>query len=78
MTSAPISHWYVIRKAKTFSWLELLQLTMVLIKLDMLTVGTLTATGITFTIDLVNSGTQAISNIQLIDELRKRCKRHTV
>ena len=32
------------------------------------TVGTPTATGVTFTIDLVNSGTQAINNIQLTDE----------
>ena len=69
VTSAPVVTYTVNGKAKTFSSLEPLQLTMVLIKLDMrVTVGTPTATGITFTIDLVNNGTQAISNIQLTDE----------
>lgn len=69
VTSAPIVTYMVNGKAKTFSSLEPLELTMVLIRLDMrIAAGTPTATGVTFTIDLTNSGTQAINNIQLTDE----------
>ena len=69
VTSTPLVTYMVNGKAKTFSSLEPLELTMVLIQLDMrITAGTPTATGVTFTIDLANSGTQAINNIQLTDE----------
>ncbi|HWQ98699.1 MAG TPA: hypothetical protein VN538_11490 [Clostridia bacterium] len=69
VTSAPVVTYTVNGKAKTFSSLEPLELTMVLIQLDMrVTAGTPTSTGVTFTIDLANTGTQAISNIQLTDE----------
>lgn len=69
VTSAPVVTYTVNGKAKTFSSLEPLELTMVLIQLDMrVTAGTPTSTGVTFTIDLTNTGTQAISNIQLTDE----------
>lgn len=67
--SAPVVTYSVNGKAKTFSSLEPLELTMVLIQLDLrVTAGTPTATGVTFTIDLTNSGTQAINNIFLTDE----------
>ncbi|MBA4347779.1 MAG: hypothetical protein C0413_02890 [Clostridiales bacterium] len=69
VTSTPIITYSVNSKVKTFSSLEPLELTMVLIQLDMrVTEGTPTSTGVTFTIDLVNTGTQAISNILLTDE----------
>lgn len=69
VTSTPLVTYTVNGKAKTFSSLEPLELTMVRIQLDMrVKAGTPTSTGVTFTIDVTNSGTQAISNIQITDE----------
>jgi len=69
VTSTPLVMYTVNGKAKTFSSLEPLELTMVLIQLDMrVQAGTPTSTGVTFTIDVTNSGTQAISNISIVDE----------
>ena len=69
VTSAPIVTYTVNGKAKTFSSLEPLELVMVRIQLDMrVQAGTPTSTGVTFTIDVTNSGTQAISGISIVDE----------
>jgi len=69
VTSAPVVTYTVNGKAKTFSSLEPLELTMVLIQLDMrVKAGTPTSSGVTFTIDLTNSGTQPINSILLTDE----------
>ncbi len=67
--SAPVVTYTVNGKAKSFSSLDPLQLTMVLIQLDMkIQAGTPTSSGVTFTIDVTNSGTQSISNISIADE----------
>ncbi|HML66926.1 MAG TPA: hypothetical protein PKA81_00900 [Clostridia bacterium] len=69
VTSTPIVTYTVNGKAKTFSSLEPLELVMVRIQLDMrVQAGTPTSTGVTFTIDVTNSGTQAISSISIVDE----------
>ncbi|MDD4311665.1 MAG: hypothetical protein PHW41_04210, partial [Eubacteriales bacterium] len=69
VTSAPVVTYTVNGKAKSFSSLEPLQLTMVLIQLDMkIQAGTPTSSGVTFTIDVTNTGTQTISNISISDE----------
>ena len=69
VTSAPVVTYTVNGKAKTFSSLEPLELVMVLIQLDLrVQAGTPTSSGVTFTIDVTNSGTQAISNILIVDE----------
>lgn len=69
VTSTPLVTYTVNGKTKTFSSLEPLELTMVRIQLDMrVTAGTPTSTGVTFTLDVTNSGTQAISNILITDE----------
>jgi len=69
VTSTPIVTYTVNGKAKTFSSLNPLELTMVLIQLNMqVQAGTPTASGVTFTIDVTNTGTQTISNITVTDE----------
>ena len=69
VTSAPVVTYTVNGKAKTFSSLDPLELVMVRIQLDMrVQAGTPTSTGVTFTIDITNNGTQAISNISIVDE----------
>ena len=69
VTSAPVVTYTVNGKAKTFSSLDPLELVMVRIQLDMrVQAGTPTSAGVTFTIDITNSGTQAISNISIVDE----------
>ena len=69
VTSAPVVTYTVNGKAKSFSSIDPMELTMVLIQLDLkIQQGTPTATGVTFTIDVTNSGTQAISNISIADE----------
>lgn len=69
VTSTPIVTYTVNGKSKTFSSLEPLELTMVLIQLDLrVKAGTPTSTGVTFTLDVANTGTQAISNITIADE----------
>lgn len=69
VTSAPVVTYTVNGKAKTFSSLDPLELVMVRIQLDMrVQMGTPTSSGVTFTLDVVNSGTQAISSISISDE----------
>lgn len=69
VTSTPLVTYMVNGRTKTFSSLDPLELTMVLIKLDLrVQAGTPTSNGVTFTIDLINTGTQAISNILITDE----------
>ncbi len=69
VVSTPLVTYTVNGKAKTFSSLEPLELTMVRIQLDMrVKAGMPTSTGVTFTLDITNSGTQAISNIAITDE----------
>lgn len=69
VTSAPVVTYTVNGKAKSFSSIDPQELTMVLIQLDMkVQVGTPTSNGVTFTIDVTNTGTQAISNITIADE----------
>jgi hypothetical protein len=68
-TSAPVVTYTVNGKAKSFSSLDPMELTMVLIQLDMrVQAGTPTSAGVTFTIDVTNTGTQAISGISIVDE----------
>jgi hypothetical protein len=67
--SSPLVTYTVNGRTKSFSSLEPLELTMVLIRLDMrVKAGMPTSTGVTFTLDITNSGTQAISNIAITDE----------
>ena len=67
--STPLVTYTVNGKAKTFSSIEPMELTMVRIQLDLnIQAGTPTSTGVTFTLDVVNSGTQPISNIMITDE----------
>lgn len=69
VTSAPVVTYTVNGKAKSYSSPDTLELTMVLIQLDLkIQQGTPTATGVTFNIDVTNTGTQAISNISIADE----------
>ena len=69
VTSTPLVTYTVNGKTKTFSSLEPLELTMVRIQLDLdIKAGTPTSTGVTFTLDVTNSGTQDISNIMITDE----------
>ena len=69
VTSTPLVTYTVNGKTKTFSSLEPLELTMVRIQLDLnIKAGTPTSTGVTFTLDVTNSGTQTISNIMITDE----------
>ena len=69
VTSTPFVTYTVNSKTKTFSSLDPLELVMVRIQLDMeISAGTPTQNGVTFTIDVTNSGTQDISNISIADE----------
>ena len=69
VTSTPLVTYTVNGKTKTFSSVEPLELTMVLIKLNMkIQAGMPTSGGVTFTIDVSNTGTQTISDITISDE----------
>lgn len=69
VTSVPFATYTVNGKTKTFSSLDPLELVMVLIQLDMnVQAGTPTPNGVTFTLDVENTGTQAISDISVSDE----------
>ena len=69
VTSTPFVTYTVNGKTKTFSSLDPLELVMVLIQLDMdVQQGVPTQSGVTFTLDLKNTGTQAISDITISDE----------
>ncbi|MEA4870725.1 MAG: hypothetical protein VB062_08860 [Christensenella sp.] len=69
VTSAPLVTYSVNGKTKTFSSVEPLELTMVLIKLNMkIQAGVPTSSGVAFTIDVLNAGTQAINDITISDE----------
>jgi len=67
--STPLVTYTVNEKTKTFSAIDPLTLTMVLIQLDMdVDMGTPTPSGVTFSIDVENTGSQTISDIQISDE----------
>ncbi len=69
VVSAPLVTYTVNEKTKTFSSIEPLTLTMVLIQLDMnVDMGTPTPSGVAFNIDVENTGSQTISDIQILDE----------
>ena len=69
VTSTPLVTYMVNEKAKTFSSIEPLELTMVLVKLNMdVQAGTPTSGGVSFTIVVSNTGTQAIKDITIKDE----------
>ena len=69
VTSTPFVTYTVNGKTKTFSSLDPLELVMVLIQLDMkVQQGVPTQGGVTFTLDVKNTGTQAISDITISDE----------
>ena len=69
VTSTPFVTYTVNGKTKTFSSLDPLELVMVLIQLDMkVQEGVPTQNGVTFTLDVKNTGTQAISDITISDE----------
>lgn len=67
--STPFVTYTVNEKTKTYSSVEPLTLTMVLIQLDMdVDMGTPTPSGVTFSFDIENTGSQTISDIQITDE----------
>lgn len=69
VTSTPLVTYTVNGKTKTLSSIEPLELTMILVRLSMnVQAGTPTPSGVTFTIDVSNTGTQAINNITISDE----------
>ncbi|MCE5188914.1 MAG: hypothetical protein LLF75_07000 [Eubacteriales bacterium] len=69
VTSTPFVTYTVNGKTKTFSSLDPLELVMVLIRLDLkIQAGTPTSSGVTFTIDVENTGTQEIRDISISDE----------
>lgn len=69
VVSTPFATYTVNGKTKTFTSVDPLTLTMLLIQLDMrVEAGTPTISGVNFNITLENTGSQAISNIQVTDE----------
>ncbi|MEG1755090.1 MAG: hypothetical protein RRZ24_03280 [Clostridia bacterium] len=69
VVSTPFVTYSVNGKTKTFSAIEPLTLTMLLIKLDLnIEMGTPTAAGVNFTLDIKNSGNQTIEGINITDE----------
>ena len=69
VTSTPFVTYTINGKTKTFSSLDPLELVMVLIQLDLnVQQGVPTQSGVTFTLDVKNTGTQAISDITISDE----------
>lgn len=69
VTSTPLVTYTVNEKAKTFSSIDPLELTMVLVKLNMsVQQGTPTSSGVNFTLVVTNPGTQAVNDITIKDE----------
>ncbi|NLI53061.1 MAG: hypothetical protein GX417_01915 [Clostridiales bacterium] len=69
VTSTPLVTYTVNGKTKTFSALDPLELTMVLVQLDFeVQAGTPTPSGVSFAIDVRNTGTQEIGDITVTDE----------
>jgi uncharacterized repeat protein (TIGR01451 family) len=69
VVSAPIVTYTVNGKTKTFSAIDPLTLTVVLVKLNLnVDMGTPTAEGVTFTLEVKNTGNQDISNITVTDD----------
>ncbi|MEZ4628894.1 MAG: hypothetical protein R2912_12720, partial [Eubacteriales bacterium] len=69
VVSAPVVTYTVNGKTKTYSSIDPLELTMVLVKLNMqITAGTPTISGVAFTFDISNTGTQTVKNITITDE----------
>jgi hypothetical protein len=71
--STPFVTYTVNGKTKTYSSVAPLTLTMVLIQLDMdVDMGTPTPSGVTFSFDVKNTGSQTISDIRIVDERENR------
>ncbi len=69
VTSTPLVTYTVNGKTKTFSSIDPLELTMILVKLNMsVQAGTPTSSGVNFTLDVENTGTQTVSDITITDE----------
>ncbi len=69
VTSTPLVTYTVNGKTKTFSSVDPLELTMVLVQLDFTVLeGTPTPSGVSFSFDVKNTGTQEISDITVSDE----------
>jgi len=69
VVSSPVVTYNVNGKTKTYTAIEPLTLTMVLIQLDMnVEMGTPTPDGVNFTIVVMNTGSQTISGISISDE----------
>lgn len=67
--SAPVVTYVVNGKSKVFSSTPPMTLTMMLVQLEMkVDMGLPTAAGVTFTLEVKNTGTQTIRNIQITDE----------
>ena len=69
VTSTPLVTYTVNGKTKAFSSIDPLELTMVIVKLKMdIQTGTPTQTGVSFTFEVTNPGTQSLSDITIKDE----------
>ena len=69
VTSTPLVTYTVNGKTKSFSSIDPLELTMVLIQLDLkVQAGAPTQNGVSFTLEVTNTGTQTISDIAITDE----------
>lgn len=69
VVSTPLVTYTVNGRTKTYSAIEPMTLTMLLVQLNMsIDAGTPTAAGVNFTIDVKNTGNQQISNISITDE----------
>ena len=70
VVSAPIVTYDVNGKTKSFSAIEPITLSMVLVQIDLnVEMGTPAATGVPFTITAVNNGNQTVTDIRITDEL---------
>lgn len=69
VVSSPVVTYVVNGKSKVFSSITPMTLTMMLVQLEMkVDMGMPTAVGVTFTLEVKNTGTQTIRDIQITDE----------
>lgn len=69
VVSSPVVTYVVNGKSKVFSSVPPMTLTMMLVQLEMkVDMGLPTAAGVTFTLEIKNTGTQTIRDIQITDE----------
>lgn len=69
VVSSPVVTYVVNGKSKVFSSITPMTLTMMLVQLEMkVDMGVPTAAGVTFTLEVKNTGTQTIRDIQIADE----------